>query len=165
MVHGYKVFLHIWSILGWSQSVLAILTYNLLIRSGRLYGQFFLDKTWTLQAGSTVHNILLQLHSELEMTDGRGGLEMNVVVQLQEKEEKSTAIRIFGIRPQPSQFLFMCVDTVLFKLSSHACVHIQWVPDIWSTFGPAKIDHISEMTIYPKILKNASEPKLVGTKS
>ena len=54
MVHGYKIVLHIWSILGWPQSVLAILTYNLLIRSGRLYGQFFLDKTWTLQAGSTV---------------------------------------------------------------------------------------------------------------
>ena len=33
------------------------------------------------------------------------------------------------------------------------------------TLGLAKIDHISEMTLYPKILKNASEPKLVGTKS
>ena len=45
MVHGYKVFWHIRSILGWSQSVLAILPYNPLICSSRLYGKFFLDKT------------------------------------------------------------------------------------------------------------------------
>ena len=45
MFHRYKVFWHIRSILDWSQSVLAILPYDLLIRAARLYGQFFLDKT------------------------------------------------------------------------------------------------------------------------
>ena len=49
-----------------------VLGYNQLIRSARLLGQASLDETWTLEAGSTVHNILLQLHPELEMTDGRG---------------------------------------------------------------------------------------------
>ena len=44
MVHGYKVFWHIRSILGWSQSVLAILPYNPLIRSARLNGQFHRTK-------------------------------------------------------------------------------------------------------------------------
>ena len=48
MVHGYKVFWHIRSNLGWSNSVLAILPYNPLLRPARLYGQFFLDKTWML---------------------------------------------------------------------------------------------------------------------
>ena len=54
MVFGYKVFSAIGSILGWSQSVLLILPYNPLIRSARLYGQFFLDKTWTICPGPSV---------------------------------------------------------------------------------------------------------------
>ena len=36
MVHGYKVFCHIRSILGWCQSVLAVLPYNPLLRSDLL---------------------------------------------------------------------------------------------------------------------------------
>ena len=46
--HGYKAFLHIRSILGWSQCISYVLHYNPLLRSARLYGQFSLDKTWTL---------------------------------------------------------------------------------------------------------------------
>ena len=43
IVHGYKVFLHIRSILGWSQSVSSLLPYNPLIRSPRSMVNF----TWT----------------------------------------------------------------------------------------------------------------------
>ena len=38
-------------ILGWSQSVSAILPYNPLIRSARLYGQFYFDKTVDVMSG------------------------------------------------------------------------------------------------------------------
>ena len=55
MVHEYKVFLHIRSVFEWSQSYILILANNPDIRSARLYGQFSLDKTWTLQAGSSVY--------------------------------------------------------------------------------------------------------------
>ena len=48
MVQEYKVFGHIRSILGWSQSVIAVLPYDSLMRSAQLCGQFFLDKTWSL---------------------------------------------------------------------------------------------------------------------
>ena len=54
MVHGYKVFLHIRSVFEWSQSENLIVASNPDIRSARLYGQFSLDKMWTLQAGSSV---------------------------------------------------------------------------------------------------------------
>ena len=44
MVNGYKVFWHIRSVFGWSQSVLAIqwspLVWSTDVRSIRLYGQF-----------------------------------------------------------------------------------------------------------------------------
>ena len=53
-VHGYKVFLHVRSVFGWSQSEILILASNPDIRSACMYGQFSLDKTWTLQAGSSV---------------------------------------------------------------------------------------------------------------
>ena len=54
MVHGYKVFWHIRSVCGWPQSLILILASNPDIRSDCLYGQFSFDKTWTLQAGSSV---------------------------------------------------------------------------------------------------------------
>ena len=41
------------SILGWSQLKSATVGYNPDVRSARLYGQFSLDKTLTLQAGSS----------------------------------------------------------------------------------------------------------------
>ena len=40
MVHGYKVFWHIRSDFGWSQSRILILDSNPDIRSASLYGQF-----------------------------------------------------------------------------------------------------------------------------
>ena len=36
--------------------ILHVVISNPDIRSARLYGQFSLEKTWTLQAGSTVHS-------------------------------------------------------------------------------------------------------------
>ena len=45
-VHGYKVFSHTRSVFGRSKSEI--------VRSARFYGQFSYDKTWTLQAGSSV---------------------------------------------------------------------------------------------------------------
>ena len=60
MVHGYKVFLHIRSVFELSQSYILILASNPDIRSARSYGQFSLDKTRTLQAGSSV--ILVMQH-------------------------------------------------------------------------------------------------------
>ena len=53
-VHGCKVFSNVRCIFGWSQSKSAVLSYNPDVRSARLYGQFSLDKTLTLQAGGTV---------------------------------------------------------------------------------------------------------------
>ena len=53
-VHGCKVFLHVRSVFGWSKSEIPILASNPDVRSARFYGQFSLDKTWTLQAGSSV---------------------------------------------------------------------------------------------------------------
>ena len=52
-VHGCKVFLGVRSIFGWSQSKSDIIGHPD-VRSARLYGQFSLDKTLTLQAGATV---------------------------------------------------------------------------------------------------------------
>ena len=53
-VHGCKVFSDARSIFGWSQSKSATVGYNPDVRSARLYGQFSLDKTLTLQPGATV---------------------------------------------------------------------------------------------------------------
>ena len=47
------------SIFSWSQSESAILSNKLDVRSSRLYGQLSLDKTLTLQAGSSVPATLL----------------------------------------------------------------------------------------------------------
>ena len=60
MVH--EVFWHLRSILGWSQSGLAILPYNPLIRSSRLYGQFSLDQTWIYKRAPVYLQELLQFH-------------------------------------------------------------------------------------------------------
>ena len=48
-VHIYKVFWHVRSGFGWSQSQILILASNPDIRSARFYGQFSLDKTRTLR--------------------------------------------------------------------------------------------------------------------
>ena len=48
-----RSFSHVRSIFGLSQSEILILASNLDIRSAHFYGQFSLDKRWTLQAGSS----------------------------------------------------------------------------------------------------------------
>ena len=55
--HGCKVLSVVRSIFRSSQSESAILSYNPDVRSARLYGQFSLDKTLTLQAGGTVYAV------------------------------------------------------------------------------------------------------------
>ena len=60
-VQGYKVFSNVWSVVGWSKSETLILASNPDIRSARFYGQFSLDKTWTLHGGSSVYKTFCQL--------------------------------------------------------------------------------------------------------
>ena len=57
-VHGCKVFSDVRSILGWPQSKSAKEGFSPDVRSARLYGQFSLDKTLTLQAGTTVYGFI-----------------------------------------------------------------------------------------------------------
>ena len=47
-VHGYKVFSHVRSVYVWSKSDIFILACSPDIRSARFFGQFSLEKTWTL---------------------------------------------------------------------------------------------------------------------
>ena len=47
---------------------------------------------------------------------------------------------------------FKC-DLCGYAFSSALLLYVHWVPDIWSTFVPDKIDRIAEMTIYPKTIK------------
>ena len=58
------------SIFGWSESEIIKLGSNPDIWSACIYGQFSLDKTWTLQAGSSVP--MLRLRFSLDHIDGSG---------------------------------------------------------------------------------------------